>query len=113
MSSSGASGAGSADLVQDGVLVGGVVGGQVRKRGEHGIPLGADHGLLVAQRSAACGQCGELLALFGRGRSATPAAGSILLGLKLLELGADRAPAPIELEHLIDRAGQLRAPTRE
>ncbi len=98
-----AGGAGFPDLVQDRVLVGGVLGGQVRQRREHAVALGAHRVLLVAQLPAARGERGELLALLGRRRALAALARAVLLGAQLLELGRDRAPAPIELEQPVDR----------
>ena len=105
-----AGGAGLPDLVQDGVLRRGVLGGQVRERGELAVALCVHGRLRVAQLAAAGGQRRELLALLGRRRPLAALGGAVLLGAQLLELGRDRAPALIELEHAIDGVRRRVAP---
>ena len=101
-----AGGAGLPDLVQDRVLVGSVVRRQVRQRRQLALALGLHRRLLVAERPAASGQRGELLALLGGRRPLAALAGPVLLGAKLLELGPDRPPPLIELEHPIHGGGR-------
>jgi hypothetical protein len=106
-------GAGVPHLVQNGVLVGGVGGGKVRKRGQDPVALPPYRRLLVAERPAPRRQRSQLLALLGCRRPLAAATGPVLLGPKLLELGPDGAPAPVELEQPVDGDGSLFAAPAE
>ena len=61
-----AAGLALADLADDGVLVGRVVGGQVGQRGSAASRSATHPGLVVGQGAAARRQRRELLALLGR-----------------------------------------------
>ncbi len=106
-------GAGLPHLAQHRVLHGRSVGGQVGQSGELGVALGAHRGLPIAQLPTAGGERGELIALLGRWRTLAAAACAVLLGLELLELGPDRPPRLVELEHLVDPGGHIGAAARE
>jgi hypothetical protein len=108
-----AGGPGLPDLAQHGVLVRRVGRGEVGKRGEDGVSLGAHRGLAIAQLATARRQLCEVLALLGRRGAATASACAILLGSQRLELGRKRAPLLVELEQTIDRVGQRRVAPAE
>jgi hypothetical protein len=102
-----------ADLPEHGVGVGRVGLGEVRQRAQRLVALGAQLRLGVRQRSSPGRQRGQLLALLGRRRAAQRPTGGVLLGAELLELGRDRPPPLVELEHAVDGAGGVRAAARQ
>jgi hypothetical protein len=99
-----AGGAGLADLTHDGVGVGRAGIGQVRQRGERAAELLLDRLQLAVEPLLALA---DLLDRGDRLRSvaalalqlADPLAGGVLLGAQALELGQNRTPALVELEH--------------
>jgi hypothetical protein len=105
-----AGGAGFPDLVEHRVLRRGVLGGQIRQRGQLAVPFRVYRRLRIAQLATTGGHRRELLALLGRRRPLAALGGAVLLGAQLLELGRDRAPALIKLEHAVDGIGRRGAP---
>ena len=96
----------SPTLAQHGVLGRGVLGGQVRQRGEQRrrAPR-ATRGLRVGQRAAALGERAQLRALLlGRG-AAQRARRLVLLRLQRLQLRRQLAPALVGREQRVDRRG--------
>ena len=99
-----AAAAGLADLPQHRVLRRGVRIREVGQGGQRGVALGLHPTLLVGQGATALGERCERLALFRRGRTGAPAAGLVELGLHLLELLRELAPARVELQHAVEPA---------
>src|SRR5579884_810393 len=93
---------GRTHFVQDAVLVRRVRRGQIRQRGQGGVPLGADRRFLVAERAPSTCELRQLLALLRRRRPLSPTGGAILLGAQLFELGGEGAPALVEFEQPVD-----------
>ena len=87
-----------ADLAQDRVLRGRVVGRQARQRHERGVELRLARRFGFRQRAAARRQLGELFALLRRRSAAAAAVRLVLLCPERFELRGAGAPLLVELE---------------